>query len=36
MQLANTRTNEESEFNEINTMDQRKGEDGTFICLKKY
>jgi hypothetical protein len=36
MQLASTRTKEESECNEINTMDQRKGEDGTFICLKKY
>jgi hypothetical protein len=36
MQLASTRTKEESEFNETNTMDQRKREDGTFICLKKY
>jgi hypothetical protein len=36
MQLDSIRTKEESEFNEINTMDQRKGEDGTFICLKKY
>jgi len=33
MQLASTRTKEESEFNEINTIDQRKGENGTYIQL---